>query len=393
MRNVVKRVCICLAVTVSIQVLSAEKLVFAQTTSGQANTQNSVQQVTASSSTSEVNQIAEKDNVGLGKIWTIRLTKPVDSTSVNGDTIKVINKANGNAVNVNLHIQSSDESCINIIPINNYASGSEYSIVISKNLKSKDGSTLKNDVTMDFKTQYLPTDADNITASVMQFDNYALPTQVDAKLPDGTIQKWNVNWNNDAVDTSIVGTSTFKGTLDGTDVSVNLTLTINPYQISSATNGTRNQSDIQISHLNYLMASEANRDSVEDAAAKLNGNSESNTCVYFASESYRRVGLSIPTWVCNTHQLTDKLTSYGWKKDSNKDNLISGDQCFTNNDGTGYPNHTYTFVKWVNENDHTLAYVVDNQRSIFGDGLHKRDILIVDTDKFTAFQFFMYKPN
>lgn len=393
MRNVVKRVCLCLAVTVSIQVLSAEKLVFAQTTSGQANTQNSVQQVTDSSTTSEVNQIAEKDNVGLGKIWTVRLTKPVDSSSVNSDIIKVINKANGNAVNVNLHIQSSDESCINIIPIDNYEPGLEYSIVISKNLKSKDGSTLKKDVTMDFKTQYLPTSADDITAAAMQFDNYTLPTQVDAKLPDGTIQKWDVNWNNDAVDTSIAGTSTFKGTLEGTDVNVNLTLNIAPYQVSSVSNGSRTQSDIQVKHLNYLMASKANRDSVEDAAASLNGNSESNTCVYFASESYRRVGLSIPTWVCNTHQLTDKLTSYGWKKDSNKDDLISGDQCFTKNDGTGYPTHTYTFVKWVNDNDHTWAYIVDNQRSNFGDGLHKRDILIIDTDQFDKFQFFMYNPN
>lgn len=392
MRNVVKKVLICLAVTVSIQVLTAEKLVFAQTTSGQVNTQNSVQQVTSSSSTNEVNQIAEKDNVSLGKIWTIRLTKPVDSYSVNGDTIKVVNKANGNVANVSLHIQKTDESCINIIPIDNYAPGSEYSIYISKNVKSKDGATLKKDVEMDFKTQYLPTAADDITASIMQFGDYTLPNQVDAKLPDGTIKKWDVNWDN-AADTSIVGTNTFKGTLEGTDVSVNLTLTINPYWISSASNGTRNQSAIQIAHLNYLMASKANRDAVEDAAAKLNGNSETNTCVYFASESYRRVGYSIANWVCNTHQLTDKLSNDGWKKDYNKDHLLSGDQCFTNNDGTGYPNHTYTFVKWVNENDHTLAYIVDNQRSIFGDGLHKRDILIVDTDKFTAFQFFMYKPN
>lgn len=392
MRNVVKKVLICLAVTVSIQVLAAEKLVFAQTIGGQADIQNSVQQVTSSSSTSEVNQIAEKDNVSLTKIWTIRLTKPVDSSSVNGDTIKVINKANGNVANVSLHIQSSDESCINIIPIDDYAPGSEYSIYISKNVKSKDGSNLKKDVNMDFKTQYLPTAADDITASIMQFDDYTLPTQVDAKLPDGTMKKWDVNWDN-AADTGIAGTNTFKGTLEGTDVSVNLTLTINPYQISSISNGSRTQSAIQVAHLNYLMASKANRDSVEDAAAKLNYNSETNTCVYFASESYRRVGFSIPTWVCNTSQLIPQLASAGWKKDNNKDDLLAGDQCFTKNDGTGYPTHTYTFVKWVNENDHSWAYIVDNQRSSFGDGLHKRDIELVDTDKFDKFQFFMYKPN
>lgn len=396
MKNVLKKVFMCLAVTVSIQVFSSGKLIFAETTGGQANSQNSIGQTTNSSNTNDIKQFPKKDNVYLGKTWVVKLNKPVDASSVSSNTIKVVEKDTGKTVdNLDLHIQSDDAREIDIIlPTGTkYTPDKDYSVIISKNLKSKDGSNLKSDVTMDFKTQSLPIAADDVNATAMQFDNYTLPNQVQAKLSNGTVGNWNVNWDNDTVDTTMVGTNTFKGTLQGTDISVNLKLTITPYQISSATNGTRNQSAIQISHLNYLMASKANRDSVEDAAARLNGNSESNTCVYFASESYRRVGYSIDTSVCNTHQLTAKLSSDGWKKDYNKDNLIPGDQCFTKNDGTGYPTHTYTFVKWVNQNDHTWAYIVDNQRSIFGDGLHKRDILIIDTDQFDKFQFFMYKPN
>lgn len=393
MKDVVKKILLCAAIVVLIQVLPAGKLIFAETNSGQTSSDTSVQQTTSSSNATEVNKIDEKTGVALNKIWTIKLSKPVNFSTVTNDIIKVIEKDTGNSFQINLHIQQSDPSCINIIPVNDYAPSKEYSIVISKNLKSQDGSNLKSDVTMDFKTQDLPVSADNINISVMQFNDYTLPNEVQAKMPDGTTKQWDVQWNNNSIDTSIVGTYTFTGMLNGTNVSVNLNLNVTPYQITSASNGTRNQSALQISHLNYLMASKANRDSVEDAAAKLNGNSETNTCVYFASESYRRVGFAIPTWVCNTHQFSDLLTSYGWKKDYNKDNLISGDQAFTKNDSTGYPNHTYTFVKWVNDNDHSWAYIVDNQRSIFNDGLHKRDILLVDTDQFTAFQYFMYKPN
>lgn len=366
MKNVVKKVFLCVAAVISIQLLVGQKHIFAETTSTQVNLESSVNQTTNSSSTNQVKQLPEKDNVDLGKIWAIRLNKPVDASSVNSDTIKVIEKDTGKVFNsVYLHVQSGDASQVNIIPTSNYAICKEYSIVISKNLKSKDGSNLGSDVQMDFKTQELPTSADDVSASVMQFGSYALPDQVNAKLPDGTIKQWNVNWNSNSIDTSIVGNYTIAGTLEGTDVTVNYNLTVTPYQITSASNGTRSQSAIQIQHLNYLMA----------------------------SESYRRVGFNIDAKICNTKGLTAVLSNAGWQKDYNKDDLLSGDQCFTKNDGTGYPTHTYTFVRWVNDNDHTWAYIVDNQRSTFGDGFHKRDILIVDTDQFDKFQFFMYKPN
>lgn len=397
MRDVVKKILLCVAMAVSIQMLSGGKLIFAQTNSVQATSGNSVGQATSSSNTTSVNQIAEKSGVYPGKIWTIRLSKPVDPSSVTNDIIKVVEKDTGNSFKVDLHIQDSDSSCINIIPIDNYTNGKEYSVIISKNLKSKDGSNLKNDVQMDFKIQDLPTSADDINQSIMEFDSYTLPDQVQAKLPDGSTKQWNVQWDNKSIDTAVVGTYTITGKLEGLDVTVKYNLTVTPYQVSKIGNpGRPQQSAIQVSLVNYLMASKANRDSVYQRAIQLHYGDASNTCVYFASEALRRVGLNLPADTCNTGDLTNKLSNLGWKSGWDKNDLIAGDLCFTRDiSGTDYPTHVYTFIRWVNPSDHSLAYIVDNQpyRTDDNDELHTRDIEIVDVADYDAFRYYMYKPN
>lgn len=398
-KKFIRNLVVCTVFVIFIDVLVGKGLVFAETAKTQSPisqnyaAQKNVQASAAVNGDSPT-QLPEKDNVSLQKIWAIKLNKAVDPSSVTNDSIKVIEKASGSTVKVALHVQSSDPTEVDIIaPAGGYTPGTEYSIIVSKSLKSKDAGSLKSDVVMDFKTQYLPTSATDVNVNVTEFDDFTLPSKVQATMPDGSTQDWDVDWGGTVPDTSIAGTFTYSGKLEGTDVSVNVNLTVAPFQVSTVSNGTRTQSSIQVAAVNYVMASRANRDSIEDAAAKLNYNSESNTCVYFASEMYRRVGFNIPISTCNTKGLTTFLASSGWKKDTNKDDLITGDQCFTKNDGTGYPTHTYLFIKWVDPSDHTWAYIVDNQRSLYNDGLHKREIMTVDVADFDAFQFFMYKPN
>jgi mannan endo-1,4-beta-mannosidase len=67
---------------------------------------------------------------------------------------------------------------------------------------------------------------DNITASVVKGQAYKLPSKVYANLYDGSSQILNVTWDAETVDTSKVGTFTFKGTVEGYDKQVTLTLTI-----------------------------------------------------------------------------------------------------------------------------------------------------------------------
>ncbi|MCY6960166.1 triple tyrosine motif-containing protein [Clostridium brassicae] len=163
---------------------------------------------------------------------------------------------------------------------------------------------------------------------------------------------------------------------------------------SGAHTQSRKQSQLQTNLVNYLLASKSNRDSVMKRAIELHDGDESNTCVYFTSEALRRAGLkNLPTYVCNTRQLSTKLTSYGWAKCTDYTKLLPGDLCFSINGGTGYPTHVYTFVSWVKEGDYVWANIVDNQRSRFnGEPLHKRTI-IRSTELFDKFQYFMYKPR
>ncbi|HEX2925573.1 MAG TPA: leucine-rich repeat domain-containing protein, partial [Ruminiclostridium sp.] len=65
---------------------------------------------------------------------------------------------------------------------------------------------------------------DNIRASVKQGDTYALPQTVTAKVYDGTVREVPVVWNTASVDTSVGGTQTFEGTVEGYDGKVILTL-------------------------------------------------------------------------------------------------------------------------------------------------------------------------
>lgn len=134
----------------------------------------------------------------------------------------------------------------------------------------------------------------------------------------------------------------------------------------------------------YLQ-SDANVESVGNAAVALHDGNHSNNCVYFSSEALRRIGVNVPIWMENTRHYVPYLKSTGWTQYFNINLLSPGDIAFTINDGTGNPTHTFVFLDWINPDDHTLAYVADNQ-SI---GVHIRSM--VTTILTDAFNFFFRK--
>ncbi len=71
---------------------------------------------------------------------------------------------------------------------------------------------------------------DDITANVMQYDTYDLPRTVSANLNNGSEREFEVIWKPISVDTSIIGTFTFEGTVVGYDGTVHLTLNIQKYK-------------------------------------------------------------------------------------------------------------------------------------------------------------------
>ena len=128
-----------------------------------------------------------------------------------------------------------------------------------------------------------------------------------------------------------------------------------------------------------------NQVSINNTAVMLHGGETSNNCVYFLSESLRRVGFSIPNSMANTYQLENELKIQGFVYSYDLTQLKPGDIVFTNN-----YSHVYTFMYWDKDG---YAYIVDNQSESFdGQILHLRNILgdTYSTDRATHFYYY---PN
>ena len=132
------------------------------------------------------------------------------------------------------------------------------------------------------------------------------------------------------------------------------------------TNSSKFHSDIQRNLYNYMM-SEEHQSQIHNEAIRLHGGILSNNCVFFASSALRAVGVDIPYSTGYTTVLEGNLVRRGWKKQTNLKELKPGDVCFAN------VVHAYIFMGWANE-EKTMAYVVDNQKGIFGANYHLRNI-------------------
>ena len=163
----------------------------------------------------------------------------------------------------------------------------------------------------------------------------------------------------------------------------------------------REQSNIQNLLYSYLMDLN-NRESVKDAAIKLNNGNQRNSCVYFVSESLRRIGLELPLNVCSTgkisvessndNNLSFQLSARGWMYCQNISRLLPGDICFTTLSKAGRPTHTYIFKGWAVQGNEDFAYVCDNQSYDYGKTLHLRNIKNALKGK-EAFYYFMFMPK
>lgn len=349
--------------------------------------------VTDSSSKQEAindGNIIYKNEVPVNKRWKIKFSQPIKRESIK-DSIKIIDKNSKKEFKYYTYFDKYD-STIEVVPLDsNYNPDSEYLMTIDKNVTSKYDKKLTQSTTLDFKTASVITSIDDINVTIKQEEEYTLPSTIDANMSNGTIKTFKVIWDKPLSITSIPGSYTYYGTVEGYDKAVVLNLTITPFEpVSSISNSIRNQSPLQVELYNYMMNYD-NRESVMERAVELHGGDLSNNCVYFASEALRRVGLEIPSQVDNTTTLTSKLKSFGWKTDRDLSRLLPGDVCFTTDSGYG-PTHTYIFMRWVKEDYHEYAYICDNQGDEYGNNsYHKRNINFATAEK-EAISYFMYIP-
>ena len=159
---------------------------------------------------------------------------------------------------------------------------------------------------------------------------------------------------------------------------------INPNGVVLTPQTSMSNSYTQYKLFNY-MTNEKNREDVHLTSIKLHGGITSNNCVYFASEALRRAGVNIPLYTANTYQLERELLSKGWKKSTDLTKLKPGDIVFSGS------SHAFVFMHWY---DSDYAYVVDNQKKVFGEVLHKRKVTGYDSayDTYKSTHFY-YLPN
>ncbi|MBW9152924.1 N-acetylmuramoyl-L-alanine amidase [Clostridium estertheticum] len=232
--------------------------------------------------------------------------------------------------------------------------------------------------------------AADILVNVHAGDKYTLPATTNITMSNNTKKTLGVTWPNNVFNIIDAGTYSYYGTINGTSLKVKAIITVEtaitptkPIIITTPT--TELQSTVIGEKLFIYLTPSANVVSTLKAAVKLHGGVTINNCVYFSSEAMRRISVPVPIGVCNTHQYLNYLNSNKWSKTKDIKKLAPGSLCFTTNDGTGYPTHTFVFMGWVNDGDYTIAYVADNQ----GQAVHTRSMLAKgDTD---AFAFFMSK--
>lgn len=91
----------------------------------------------------------------------------------------------------------------------------------------------------------------NLRKNIYQYDEFVLPTSVQAEMSNGVIKAVPITWNNDVVDSAIIGTKFYDGTVEGYEGTVTLTLIINEYDPKLVTDA---YSMITINNLSQALA-------------------------------------------------------------------------------------------------------------------------------------------
>lgn len=141
-----------------------------------------------------------------------------------------------------------------------------------------------------------------------------------------------------------------------------------------------------------FLGEETNKASVLKKAIDLNNGSKTGLTVYLLSEILRSNAYDVPNETYTVKGLMEKLTSLGWKKNTDFNKLEKGDICFTTDlvGKPGIPSHTYIFMGWVEDGKTDYANIVDGQIEEFGNMLHKRNISVITPQK-DKFSFFLRK--
>lgn len=125
----------------------------------------------------------ERQNVTCDKVWNIKLNMDVDSASINGSDIKVVDEE-GNPVSLNISYVSDSETII-VAPTDKYEQGKTYTLII-QDLRSRNGIPLKLPVKMRFTTISDTAGQSGDSYSLVDTHSYEITDVISVKGPAGS---------------------------------------------------------------------------------------------------------------------------------------------------------------------------------------------------------------
>lgn len=165
---------ILIASTIFVSLFSVRVVAASNTTINGTN----VVSTATSTDDNSINYFQQKYDAAVDKTWTIKFNKQLDPNTFKTDNVQVLD-GNGQAVSVNV-VLNSDNTSVNVLPPDSkYENGQTYCLVIKKSLLSKANDQLSKEVRMYFtivkSSSTSPGDSGNTTNTNVD------PTLIEAK--------------------------------------------------------------------------------------------------------------------------------------------------------------------------------------------------------------------
>jgi N-acetylmuramoyl-L-alanine amidase len=105
-----------------------------------------------------------KKDVVVGKPWTVSFNKPLSANSVNATNIKLIGESN-KYLDIKVTLANGNKNVI-VQPVKDYEYNKPYTLVVTQQVKDKDGQPLAKEVRMNFNTKAPPTKPSEVTVCI-----------------------------------------------------------------------------------------------------------------------------------------------------------------------------------------------------------------------------------
>lgn len=170
----------------------------------------------------EIIQTVSKD-----KIWSINFNEATLLDEVNTDNIYILDDKE-QKVNVTLELDKDSKVLLVKPPSEGYEAGKTYLLEITDKVQNPEYEDIKQPVSFKFiiENPVYIVNANNINLSIKQGQAFTFQNKVTVDLSNGERSDRDVVWDSKAINTTKTGTYTFKGTVEGYDSKINLTVNV-----------------------------------------------------------------------------------------------------------------------------------------------------------------------